>query len=242
MQASPALKTRKWRPATEDMEGREGRSYRFASLRATRSSLTIAPVNGVVSVGAVVLDPRGHRTAVPVASTARCVSLSTSFHPAAPSNTHTREAAPRHAHQLQPRTATESMHHERAGGLVRVQLQLGETCGEQEDSLRAEALCLRTSANKSWAAAAGVVPLRMWGRARADKPRPLHPLPVSLSGALLGVSSSSLPKWLEPLLKPLRHVGRRLAQLRKSRAGLLLYGLAAVFGLLQVGSLKPPKP
>jgi hypothetical protein len=25
--------------------------------------------------------------------------------------------------------------------LVRVQLQLGETCGEQEDSLRAEALC-----------------------------------------------------------------------------------------------------
>jgi hypothetical protein len=144
VQASPALKTRKWRPATEDMEGREGRSYRFASLRATRVSLTIAPVNGVVSVGAVVLDPRGHRTAVPVASTARCVSLSTSFHPAAPSNTHTREAAPRHAHQLQPRTATESMHHERAGGLVRVQLQsLGETCGEQEDSLRAEALCLR---------------------------------------------------------------------------------------------------
>jgi hypothetical protein len=140
VQASPALKTRKWRPATEDMEGREGRSYRFASLRATRVSLTIAPVNGVVSVGAVVLDPRGHRTAVPVASTARCVSLSTSFHPAAPSNTHTREAAPRHAHQLQPRTATESMHHERAGGLVRVQLQsLGETCGEQEDSLRAEA-------------------------------------------------------------------------------------------------------
>jgi hypothetical protein len=62
-------------------------------------------------------------------------------------------------------------------------------------------------------------------------PRPLHPLP----GALLAHSAGGgLPKWIEPVSKPLRHVGRRLAQLRKSRAGLIIYGLAALFGLLQV--------
>jgi hypothetical protein len=63
-----------------------------------------------------------------------------------------------------------------------------------------------------------------------EMPRPLHPLP----GALLAPSGGGLPKWMEPVSKPLRHMGRRLAQLRKSRAGVIIYGLVALFGLLQV--------